>query len=224
MNTRKNLIVGGVILLGVMGIWFVISRNDNRVDVPTTVNQGGRTNKEILPVTWKEYQSEELGISFSYPDEYLKKPIGILLPNPVTTGELFQAQFTFPSGTSLSITSITPDYTAPKDGNWGTGLGYEEQNGKYFLKRTQGKKYEVYPTKFLYVGNQKVLTLQASDFPEKAREEYYAPDVLAIINLPNERFPGLGFELNQRSATSTSLQDEKQAMERILTSIVFTKK
>lgn len=215
---NRNILSVVVLSLVLIGVGWVVVRKNKVVPVVMPVDTATPINLDAL--TWKEYRSEELGISFEYPAELVDTEFFF---GPGDTGRFFYGGIKFPSNNTLSVKTITRDYSTPKDGNWGAGFGYVKNKDGYFLKRPNATitLYEVFPHEFwqLNGGTEKALVLYENDFSTSTRENYYAPSVVATVNLQQETFPGLGFEYIGTPVD----KEEIGVIKKLVTSIKFLK-
>ena len=162
---------------------------------------------DFANITWRTYQTAEVGLSLSYPQELMSGEFRITTGE---TGRIFSGGLNF-SYSQYHLAAITEDYSVSKGGSWVVGLGYTEREGKYFLVNKKGEGYEVKPSEFWPTnkGLGKALVLYSSDFPPGEGDGYYAPSILVVVNLPGD-FPGLRIEGRGEKVSDFDVQTLKK--------------
>ncbi len=183
-------------------------------------------NPNIKGLSWKMYENTKAGFRVMIPVELLKKDFS---HNTGDTGEIYWASIKFPSGFSVIINSLTTNYTAPKDWNWGYAHGYLKKDNQYYMVGGGEKLIEVNPKEFWIVNNfDKAIVLRASDVIMEPNSETYPPDLLIIANNPNIIFPAVGFQgygdfESPIEGLNLSSEDEEYIIKKMVNSLEFIK-
>lgn len=133
---------------------------------------------------WKTYQNFELGFEFQYPSAWGE--LEFLLRDCDDGGRLFR--ITFSIRKDVDFGGNSENCSEPRGAGWTDFIGYKkESTGKYIYNFSEGRGFEVIPTKviepleILVIGHQDLgLALQPTDRA-------------ALLNMPNLTFRGIAF-------------------------------
>lgn len=181
-------------------------------------------NENYVPpeYKWRQYTNKEFGISFEYPSDIDQN----WMVGSGDTGEQFGGTIELPSKSDMSFTSLTKDYTAPKDGVMVGTEGYVIKDGKYYsISRGRISDTPFVPDEILKLkdGTPVLILYKKTEYPGS---DYQPPDVAAMINLPNnKKFTGMGFMLYLRSYPTKVENPEEDiaTFKKFVTSVEFVK-
>lgn len=201
-------IIGSIFIMTVF-VWQEIEKaNDmsyfyNKVSAIVIKNNNKVLEKPLEEKSGNiKFVSDELGISFEYPERFGKLNLSIYTnldrnEGSATTGSMFFGSFE--NNSNLMLGGISDDFSAGRGGSILDTRGYFEGEDGYEFKFVSAKEnYKTLePLKILEVDSVKILLLDDKSFKAE-REGMQGPmigvgkgNLAALINLDNEIFAGI---------------------------------
>lgn len=201
-------IIGSIFIMSVF-VWQEIEKTNDMSYFYNKASAIIKNNNKVLEESVKENKSDnikfvsnELGISFEYPERFGKLNLSIYTnldrnEGSGATGSMFFSSFE--NNSNLMLGGISDDFSAGRGGSILDTRGYFEGEDGYEFKFVSAKENykELEPLKILEVDSVKILLLDDKSFKAE-REDIQGPiigvgkgNLAALINLDNKIFPGI---------------------------------
>jgi len=197
---------------------FIVSPGTGRIYTSSSFD--GSLGEDIGGL-WDEYENAEVGVAFSYP--YTGGNQGKWSAVSGDTGRIWSATIGLPEyGASITLSSKTANYSAPKGGHVTPTEGFIEKDDAYYpLRRGEPRKAPFVPDEvWQSADGRPILVKIAKRDTYDFTADYPEPPIQAVMNL-DSAFTGVGIWYGKDKNIFPTTEDTEM-FKRIITSLHAT--